>query len=596
MIKLLRYIKPLYWFFIILILLAVYIQVSADLKMPEYLSTILNNAGILEHNRVNGIPFDEATKNVVIDIIWENGLKMLLCAGISIVATIITSLLSARVSTGFSHDLRIQLYNKIQSLSLEEIDNFSTSSLITRTTNDIFQVLMVVVMSLRIAVSAPLMAIKGIISAQEQASTSNLNLIVILSVISLVILVTIIFLIVLPKFKRVQSLTDKLNLVTRENLTGIRVVRANNAQDYEENKFNDVNIDLSKTQIFVNRVMSMLNPGMIIIMNFTSLAILWIGAYAINNNVLPIGSVFAFQQYTMMICMAFMQLIMIFIMLPRGQVSANRINEVLNSNNLILDPSESKYSLETGTIEFKNVSFSYQQGEEPVINNISFKVNNGETLAIIGSTGSGKTTILNLINRFYEASTGEVLVNGINVKEFKQHDLHNLISFVPQKSILFRGTIETNLKFGNEIATDEDMIHALKISQAYDFISKLEDGLHSLVAQGGSNFSGGQKQRLCIARAIIKKANIIMFDDSFSALDLKTDKALREALKNEAEKTTKIIVAQRIGTILDADKILVLDDGKIAGLDKHENLMKNCSVYQEIAYSQLSKEELDNAN
>lgn len=595
MLKLLKNFRWYYWLFCILIIGFVYLQVAADLKMPDYLTKILNNAGLISKMREYGVTVPAELLADTKSEIYNSGLKMLLCSGISVVSTVIVSFLAAKIAAGFSHDLRDKVYNKVQNFSLNEIDSFSTSSLITRSTNDITQIQMVIVMVLRIAVSAPIMAIKGIIQATKQASSSNLNFIVIISVIALVLLVFIIFIFVMPKFKQIQGLTDKLNLVTRENLTGIRVVRANNAQGYEEEKFSKVNNDVTKMNVFVNRMMSLLNPGMMIIMNGTSLCILWVGAYAINNNVLNIGDVFGFQQYAMIICMAFMQLIMIFVMVPRGMVSAKRINEVLDSKNLISEPEHSTKPLEKGSIEFKNVSFMYPGSNEPVLSNISFKIENGETLAIIGSTGSGKSTILNLINRFYDATSGSVLVDGVDVKEYKEKDLEAKLGLVPQKSNLFRGTIKSNLEYGKENPTAEEITNALTIAQAYDFVSNLDLKENSVVAQGGTNFSGGQKQRLCIARAIIKKPEIFLFDDSFSALDLKTDQELRLALKNMPNRATNVIVAQRIGTIINADKIIVLDKGEVVGIGTHKELLESCSVYQEIAYSQLSKEELENA-
>ncbi len=595
MLKLLKNFRWYYWLFCILIIGFVYLQVAADLKMPDYLTKILNNAGLISKMREYGVTVPADLLSDTKSEIYTSGLKMLLCSGISVVSTVIVSFLAAKIAAGFSHDLRDKVYDKVQNFSLNEIDSFSTSSLITRSTNDITQIQMVVVMVLRIAVSAPIMAIKGIIQASKQASSSNLNSIVIISVIALVLLVLLIFIFVMPKFKQIQGLTDKLNLVTRENLTGIRVVRANNAQGYEEEKFAKVNNDVTKMNVFVNRMMSLLNPGMMIIMNGTSLCILWVGAYAINNNVLNIGDVFGFQQYAMIICMAFMQLIMIFVMVPRGMVSAKRINEVLESKNLIEEPEHSTAPKEKGSIEFKNVSFMYPGSNEPVLSNISFKINDGETLAIIGSTGSGKSTILNLINRFYDATSGSVLIDGIDVKEYKEKDLEAKLGLVPQKSNLFRGTIKSNLEYGKENPTDEEITNALTIAQAYDFVSNLDLKENSIVAQGGTNFSGGQKQRLCIARAIIKNPEIFLFDDSFSALDLKTDQALRLALKNIPNHATSVIVAQRIGTIINADKIIVLDKGEVVGIGTHKELLEKCSVYQEIAYSQLSKEELENA-
>ncbi|MGM9969080.1 MAG: ABC transporter ATP-binding protein [Anaeroplasma sp.] len=595
--KLLKFFKWYYWLFFILVICLVYIQVTADLEIPSLLTEILNQAGLISKIRAQ-YPDIAIPQNLIDEckaIIWDSGLKMLMCAAISFVCNVAVCFLASRISAGYTHDLRREVYKKIQHFSLSEIDNFSTSSLITRSTNDLTQIQMIIVMILRIALSAPFMAIRGIQEATKQASTSNLNLLVIFGVVALCLLVLVLFMLVYPKFKVIQKNTDDLNLVTRENLTGIRVVRANNAQQYEEEKFEEVNGRLTKTNVFVNRVMSIMNPGMMIVMNITSLLILWIGAYAIDSQQLQLGDVFGFQQYTMMICMAFMQLIMIFVMVPRGAVSAGRVLEILKSDNLIKEPRVSDEENCIGTVEFKNVSFNYGNSDEAVVKNINFKIEQGQTLAIIGSTGSGKSTILNLLNRFYDPTEGEVLIDGVNVKNYKFKDLREKIGYIPQKSNLFSGTIKSNLLFGKENASNEELDDALKIAQAYDFVYKLDDKLDSWVAQGGVNFSGGQKQRLCIARAVIKKPEIYAFDDSFSALDLKTDKALREALKEDKHISTKIIVAQRIGTILNADKIIVLEKGEVVGIGNHHELMESCSVYQEIAYSQLSKEELNNA-
>ena len=594
MIRLLKHFRWYYWLLLVLIMGLTILGVCADLRMPDLLTNILNNAHVIEDLRGSGGVIEQGLIDSTKDLILHDGLLMLANAALSFACVAIVAFIASKISAGFAHDLRDRVYEKVQNLSLTEIDNFSTSSLMTRTTNDINQVQMVLVMVLRMALAAPFMAILGIINATAHAQKSNLNVLVIISVVALVVLVIILFSIVYPKFKEIQKNTDDLNLVTRENLTGIRVVRANNAQDYEEFKFNEVNNRLTKTNVFVNRVVSILNPGINIIMNMTSLLILWVGAYAIDNGTMPIGNVFGFQQYTMMICMAFMVLIMIFVSVPRGQVSANRINEVLDIKNLIQDPEESKASeaCGKGVIEFNNVSFKYPGSEEAVLSNISFKVNSGETLAIIGSTGSGKSTILNLMNRFYDCTEGEILIDGVNVKDYTQHELHDRIGLIPQKSNLFMGTIRSNLEFGKNNPSDEDINRALEISQSKEFVSGLKDGVDSWVSQGGNNFSGGQKQRLCIARAIIKDSEIYAFDDSFSALDLKTDKALREALSNDSRKTTNVIVAQRIGTIINADKIIVLEQGRIVGFGKHKELLESCPVYQEIAYSQLSKEEL----
>ena len=419
-----------------------------------------------------------------------------------------------------------------------------------------------------------------------------MSTIVIIAIVALICLVITIFIIVLPKFNVIQKLTDRLNLVTRENLTGLRVVRACNAMDEEELKFKKANDNITKNNIFVNRVFSIFMPGMQIIMNFASLLILWIGGFMVFDLIgyeaqaTMLGSIFTFQQYTMMIVMGFMQLTMIVVLVPRGIVSAKRINEILDSKTLINDPLNQvvECSLK-GEVEFRNVNFSYNKASEEVLENINFKINKGETLAIIGGTGSGKSSLVNLIARFYDVTNGEVLVDGVNVKDFTQEELRAKIGFVPQKAVLFSGTIRSNLAFGKNDLNDEDIKEALDIAQATEFVNEI--GYDAPVAQGGSNFSGGQKQRLCIARAIIKKPEILVFDDSFSALDLKTDQKLREALALKTKGTTNIIVAQRIGTILNADKIIVLDDGKMVGYGNHQELLKNCKVYQEIAYSQL---------
>ncbi|MDE7161866.1 MAG: ABC transporter ATP-binding protein/permease, partial [Anaeroplasmataceae bacterium] len=544
----------------------------------------------------NNLMTEELRKEFTNNIL-RNGLEMFGFAAISLVSNIVVCFLAARIASKFSYNVRNEVYQHIQKFSISEIDQFSTASLITRTTNDITQVQMVVIMTLRMAIAAPTTAILGIIKAGQVKSSANLNLIVVVSVIALVILVVSLFLIVLPKFKKIQQLTDRLNLVTRENLTGIRVVRANCAQEYQEEKFDVVNKDVSKTHIFVNRVMNLMMPGMMLIMNGTSLAILWVGAYAIHEDPLFLGSVFGFQQITMMIVMAFMQLVMIFIMVPRGLISARRVKEVLDVMPTLHDPEEPKTSSSemVGEIEYRNVCFAYPNSNANVLDQIHFTAHKGETIAIIGSTGSGKTSIINLLPRFFDVTSGEILVDGVNVKEYELKELRDKISFISQKALLFKGTIRSNLKYGLETATEEDMKEALDLAMASDFVYNHPDGLDQSVAQGGSNFSGGQKQRLSIARALIKKPEILVFDDSFSALDFKTDKALRENLKKLEYTPTKIIVAQRIGTIMDADLILVLEKGKIVGAGKHKELLENCSVYQEIAYSQVSKEEMENA-
>ncbi|MDE6408085.1 MAG: ABC transporter ATP-binding protein/permease [Anaeroplasmataceae bacterium] len=596
MIKLLKRMDKLSYLLIIVVIGLVILQVYSDLELPTRLTNILTNASLAEAAKAQGFLTDEL-KTTYQNAILRNGLEMFGFAGISLVSSIVVCFLAARIAAKFSYNLREEVYTHIQKFSISEIDKFSTASLITRTTNDITQVQMVVIMTLRMAIAAPTMAILGIIKAGRIESTANLSLIVVIAVIALVTLVISIFLIVLPKFKKIQELTDRLNLVTRENLTGIRVVRANCAQEYQEKKFDEVNRTVSKTHIFVNRMLNLMNPGMMLIMNGTSLAILWVGAYIINEKPEFLGSVFGFQQITMMIVIAFMQLIMIFIMVPRGLVSARRVREVLDVKPSLSNPANPVSPTEEikGTVEYEDVSFSYPNSNENVLDHISFKVKQGDTVAIIGSTGSGKTSLINLLPRFFDVTEGKVLVDGINVKDYDMAILREKIAFIAQKALLFKGTVRSNLAYGKENATEAEMKEALKLSMAEDFILNHPDGLDQGVAQGGSNFSGGQKQRLSIARALIKKPEIIVFDDSFSALDFKTDKILRDNLKKLEYNPTKIIVAQRIGTIMDADLILVLEKGKIVGAGTHKELIHNCEVYQEIAYSQLSKEEIDNA-
>lgn len=596
MVKLLKYIDKWAWGLIILVIGLVITQVFCDLELPTRLTNILKNASLAEGANSMGI-LTEELKTTYYNEIIKNGLEMFGFAAISLISMITVGFLASRIAASFSYNLRKATYSHIQTFSISEIEKFSTASLITRTTNDITQVQMVVIMTLRMAIAAPTTAILGIFKAGRIENADSLSTIVIISVITLVLLVTSIFFFVMPKFKKIQSLTDRLNLVTRENLTGIRVVRANTAQEYQENKFELVNKEVTKTNIFVNRMMSLMMPGMLLIMNGTSLAILWVGAYLINENPLFLGSVFGFQQITMMIVMAFMQLIMIFIMVPRGIVSANRIKDVLELKSSIHSSSKPIHPKEDvkGLIELKNVSFSYPNSNENVLSNITFTAKQGDVIAIIGSTGSGKTSLINLLPRFFDVTEGEILIDDVNVKDYDLSELRAKISFIAQKSLLFKGSIRSNLKYGKEDATEEEMYEALKLSKAYDFVMKDPLGLDSPVSQGGANFSGGQKQRLSIARALIRKPEIIIFDDSFSALDFKTDKILRENLKELDYNPTKVIVAQRIGTIMDADKIIVLENGEIVGCGKHRELIKNCSVYQEIAYSQFTKEEIDNA-
>lgn len=594
MIRLLKYIGKKVWILIVLVIALVITQVFCDLELPTKLTNILTSASRAEA-LINAGVLTDVLKNECINEIVKNTFEMVIFAFISLFANVVVAFLASKIAADFSYRLRKEVYLHVQKFSISEIERFSTASLITRTTNDITQIQMVVIMVLRMAIAAPTTAILGILKAGNIKNSANLSWIVVISVVCLVTLVTTIFALVLPRFKKIQALTDKLNLVTRENLTGIRVVRANSAQDYQEEKFAKVNTDVTQNNIFINRVLNLMMPGMTIIMNGTSLAILWVGAYIINENPIFLGSVFGFQQITMMIVMAFMQLIMIFIMVPRGLVSARRVWEILDVEPSIHSSHNIVETKKQGEVEFKNVAFSYSESSECVLEGINFKVNKGDTVAIIGSTGSGKTSLINLIPRFFDATNGTVLVDGVDVKDYDLKTLRSKIGFIQQKSLLFKGTVESNLKYGKEDATEEEMLEALKLSMAYNFIMNEKEGLQTHVAQGGANFSGGQKQRLSIARALIKKPEILVFDDSFSALDFKTDKVLREELKKLEYNPSKIIVAQRIGTIMDADLIIVLEKGKIVGCGKHNDLIKNCSVYQEIAYSQLSKEEIENA-
>lgn len=584
MIKLLKHIKPVYWLLILLVIALVFVQVFCDLSMPDYLQNILKEAMQIQ-NSTDSALIELAKQNIM-----HEGLKMFYISLITVASAVLVAFLASKIAAHFAYQLRKVVYKKVETFSMNEIDKFSTSSLITRSTNDITQVQMVTVMVLRMAVAAPIYSIYGIIKACQIEGSEELSFITVISIIALCVMVIGLFLIVLPKFNKIQTLTDKLNLVTRENLTGLRVVRASNAQELEREKFKEANNNITKNNIFVDRILSLFSPGLSMLMNFTSLAILWVGSLLTFKNPLALPSVFTFQQYTMMIVMGFMQLTMIMIMVPRGVVSGRRINEILKTNSSIINPQVSQDFTEEGTIEFKNVSFSYGSSEEAVLNNISFKVNKGETLAIIGGTGCGKSTLVNLMMRFFDASEGTVLVDGVNVKEVSEQQLRDKIGFVPQKANLFSGTIRSNLAFGKPNLTDEDIKWAVDVAQSNEFVNKI--GYDALVAQGGTNFSGGQKQRLCIARAVIRRPEILIFDDSFSALDLKTDKALRDKLKEEVKNSTQVIVAQRISTIINADKIIVLDDGKIVGYGKHKDLLENCEVYKEIAYSQMSKEEL----
>lgn len=584
MVKLL---KKLTWKDFILAAVAfvfIIVQVWLSLTMPDYMSEITKLV---------------QTKGSKMNDILIAGGKMLACALGSLLAAVCTSICASKISSNFSANLRGQVFHKVQSFSMEEIGNFSTASLITRSTNDITQVQMLIVMGLEVLLKAPIMAVWALckISTKNWQWTASTGV----AVVVLLSFVCVCVAVALPKFKKLQSLTDNLNRVTRENLTGLNVVRAYNAEGYQQKKFNDANDELTKTQLFANRTMGTMMPGIQMVMNGLMLAIYWIGAYLISNaqmfdKLTIFSDMIVFTQYAMQVVMSFMMLVMIFVLLPRASVSAKRINEVLDMPLSIKDGTkENGIDGKKGEVEFRNVSFCYPDAEKDVIEDISFTAHKGETIAFIGSTGCGKSTVINMIPRFYDATKGEVLVDGVNVKKYTQKALRNKIGYVSQKAVLFTGSIKSNVAYGDNGTkgfTDDDVKQAIETAQAKEFVDKTEGGVDAFVAQGGSNFSGGQKQRLSIARAICRHPEILIFDDSFSALDYKTDRVLRDTLRKTCADATRFIVAQRIGTIRDADKIIVLDDGKIAGMGKHNELMETCEVYRQIAYSQLSKEEL----
>ena len=585
MLKVFKNLTKKEWLLVGISILFIVMQVWLELTMPDYMSditTLVQTAG-----------------STMSEVLTAGG-KMLLCALGSLIASVLTSICASKIASNFSAILRGKLFHKVQTFSMEEIGNFSTASLITRSTNDINQVQLLIVMGLQVLIKAPITAVWAIckISGKNSEWTISTGI----AVICLLVVLSICLFIAVPKFKQVQTLTDNLNRVTRENLTGLRVVRAYNAEEYQEDKFKKVNQDLTSTNLFTARTMSFVMPSIQLIMSSLSLSIYWIGAILINNSADMVNKtalfsdMIVFSQYAIQIIMSFMMLVIIFIIFPRASVAADRINEVLYTETKIKDGTiENNDTNIKGQVEFKNVSFRYPDAEEDVITNITFKANKGETVAFIGSTGSGKSTIINLVPRFYDVTQGEVLVDGINVKEYTQKALRNKIGYVSQKSILFTGTISSNVAYGDNGRDDlNDYVeNSIRISQAEEFVSKLTDKYNSYVAQNGSNFSGGQKQRISIARAICRQPEILIFDDSFSALDYKTDRILRDALDKYCKGTTKLIVAQRIGTIMGADRIIVLDDGQIVGNGTHKELMSNCDVYQQIAYSQLSKEELE---
>lgn len=590
MIRLLKYLRKREWLFALCSVVFIVAQVWLDLKMPDYMN-------IITQASQGGIDPDTGKKYVMGDI-WTNGGFMLLCALGSMACSVITSFFVVRIAADFSARLRETLYTKVQRFSLSEINKFSTASLITRSTNDVQQIQMLIAMGLQMIIKAPITAvwaITKIAGKQWQWSAA-----VAVAVAVLLTGITIIMSLVVRKFKKLQRLTDNLNQVTRENLSGLRVIRAYNAEKFQENKFEQVNEEYIRTNLFVGRIMAFMNPLMSLVMNGISLAIYWIGAYVINSADLMsvqglFGDMVVFMSYGMQIIASFMMLAMMFMIAPRAFVSAKRINEVLDTHELISEGEGVGATEEKGTVEFRNVSFRYPDAGEDVLSDISFKAGKGDTVAFIGSTGCGKSTVVNLVSRFYDVTGGEVLVDGHNVREYRKNELAEKIGYVSQKAVLFSGDIRSNVDFGDNNADDGVVKKAIDISHCTEFVEGEKGGITGRVAQNGSNFSGGQKQRLSIARAVAREAEIYIFDDTFSALDYKTDRELRAELKKEMKDATCLIVAQRIGTIIDADLILVLENGRVVGKGTHKELLETCSAYQEIAYSQLSEEELKNA-
>lgn len=582
MIKLIKNFEKKDYTLVLLIVILIVVQVWLDLKMPDYMSEITKLV------RTEGSNMS--------DILYNGGF-MLLCSLGSLTSTIISGYFLALLSSRFSSNIRKKLFYKVESLSLNEIKKFETSSLITRTTNDISQVEMLIGMGLQLLIKAPITAVWAICKIVNKSFAWTLATSI--SVIIMLTVVTILTIVVIPKFKIVQKLIDKLNKVARENITGIRVIRAFNAEKYTKDKYEDVNTKLTNQQLFNQKAFAVMSPMMYLVMNMLALAIYIIGANLIMNANLSdkltlFGDMIVFSSYSMQIIMSFLMLAMIFTVLPRAEVSANRINEVLDTESSIIDGTFDGKTETKGTVEFCNVSFKYPDAKEYILENISFKANKGETVAFIGSTGSGKSTLINLVPRFYDVTEGEVLVDGKNVKDYKLEKLYNKLGYVSQKAVIFNGSVKYNVAFG-ENGKKKDVKNAIKIAKAEDFVLNMDDKYDSLLSQGGTNISGGQKQRISIARAIARDPEIYIFDDSFSALDYKTDLELRKALRKNVKDATCLIVAQRIGTIMHANKIVVLDEGKCVGIGTHEELLKNCPVYKEIALSQISEEELENA-
>ena len=580
MIKLFRYLRKKDWLFVCISLCFIVFQVWLDLRLPDYMSEITS---------LIQTP-DSALRDVV-----AAGMKMLACALLSMAATFIVGYFVAVVAAGLSKRLREAVYDKVISFSMEEMGKFSTASLITRSTNDISQVQMVLAIGLQASVKAPIMAVWAI------TKIINKNLVwsaaTGVAVAFLLVLITILFVLVVPGFQKMQSLTDNINRVARENLSGVRVVRAYNAEKYQEDKFEEANEELTSVNLFNQKIMALMSPVMTLISSGLTLSIYWIGVYlidkaALQDKITLFSDMIVFSSYAMQVIMSFMMLTFTFIILPRAIVSSKRINEVLDTKNRIMDGEGCENTSETGTVEFRNVSFHYPDAADDIISDINFKANKGEMVAFIGATGSGKTTLINLIPRFYDVTDGEVLVDGVNVKKYKLAELRKKIGYAPQKALLFSGTIEENVCYGADTPDSEKLNEALEISQAKEFVEKLTDNVKSKISQGAVNVSGGQKQRLSIARSLYNKPEILIFDDSFSALDYRTDKILRKELRERSKGSTSLIVAQRIGTIMEADLIIVLEEGRIVGQGKHKELLKSCPIYKEIAMSQLSEEEL----
>ena len=586
MFKLIKNFTKREWLLALMCLVLVVTQVWLELKMPDYMSEITKLV---------------QTEGSQMKDILINGGYMLACALGSLIAAVITGYITSRISSNFSKTIRKKLFNKVEDLATQEVKQFSTSSLITRTTNDVTQIEMLIAMGLQLLIKAPITAVWAVTKILNKSW--QWSAITAVAVAILMSTIAVLMVIVLPRFKKVQKLIDKLNGVTRENLTGIRVVRAFNAEQYQEEKFDKANNNLTNQQLFNQKVFAVMQPMMYIIMYMVTLSIYYVGAYLIKDagmadKIQLFGDMVVFSSYAMQVIMSFLMLAMIFMMLPRAQVSANLINEVLDTEISIKDGKiNTKTNNEVGTVEFKNVSFKYPDADEYLLKDISFKANKGDTVAFIGSTGSGKSTLINLIPRFYDATEGEVLVDGINVKDYTQEFLHNKIGYVPQKAVMFNGTVRSNISYGDngeQKPTDEQVKKAVEVAQGTEFVEKMDGQYDAHIAQGGTNVSGGQKQRLSIARAIARNPEIYIFDDSFSALDYKTDSVLRKELKKYTSDATSLIVAQRIGTIMNADQIVVLDNGVIVGKGTHKELLKTCEVYKQIALSQLSKEELEN--